>query len=915
MATVLEIQLRAQNQASRELLKLRGTVGQLNKVIAEQRNSLIGANAEEQKSIRAHIQANQALKAHIRTIQDEVQLRKSRAAQVAREARQEEQSLRRLSIARRDAIQAITAGLAPVAQQLRRVTANVIGIAASFETYQATLQAATGDTKEANRILAELLAVTVDLVGIDTGDLVNFTGRLIAAGAGADEALTAVKGLTEATAEQGKSSASTRLQLNQYAQALTSGRILAQDMNTIIREQPRFFEAASIAVGETVESLDEFREAAERTGNVRQVILDLGAAFDQISTGADLDTLNAQLEVLEDNTANLARELGEHLLPAAVAIVKGINDLIQDFIALDDRIQKAIAFSGALAAVLTTLLTIIGSLTIALGALSAAVKTLIGTSALGGLSKILPAITSGLSKLVTVGGLATTAVITLSEAWRQIYDDFQSGGSLFEDGIPLEQIHRLGDTSDELELIKSRLAEIRQEYARFNSEGNAEAVAQLSQEYQTLLERLQSLRQQSQSVAILPTIEVQAKSLAEQIVVVDFEIRKLEQSLAQATAPEQILSNSVKIQRALEKEADLFRERAEKIKDADERQVELTRIGLQLELDKARIQDQAGKAIIKVNNEINKSYQEQLKTLQDLGHEASRRQRAIGRYFGQSIANLRGQAHEGRLAAEAMAEFQRNVDLLNASLERSIETRRQIAEQRREEASIARLESGESDRAQREEDAFSDIIPGGPTPLDNLRQKSAQEGSDFILELYRKQSEELEKELEGQYRSYQRFGNRVSSVLASSLGDLLRGQEINLKEILISFIQTYTRIILQETFRAQIQKRIDDEVTNHKLANLERLESANQGSVANLLRSNGYGSGLSGIGSIVSLVNPAAGTAISIAGSIVSALGNNNAPNAPSSARPIVLEMDSKEVARTLINGESEGRYRLSTGR
>ncbi|MCY4584297.1 MAG: hypothetical protein OXE50_16110, partial [Chloroflexi bacterium] len=587
-------------------------------------------------------------------------------------------------------------------------------------------------------------------------------------------------------------------------------------------------------------------------------------------------------------------------------IVKQINEWIQEFQDLDDRAQSAIAWAAALSAGLTTLLAVLGSVTIALGALTAAVNTLAGTA----LPRILASITKGFSALATTGGLAATAIVTIAEAWRQIFDDFQRQGSLFEDGIPLEQIHRLGDTSDELELIKLRLAELRQEYARFNSEGNAEAVAQIGQEYQTLLERLQALQQQSQSISIpipiLPTAEVQAKSLAEQIVVVDFEIRKLEQTLSRATAPEQVLSNSIKLQEALEKEAELLRERAKSIEDSDQRQAELTRIGLQLEVDKARTQDRAGKAIIKINNEVDRSYQKQLKSLQDIRYEAGRRQRAIGQYFGQSIANLREQAHEGRLAAEAALQFQKNVDLLNSALERSIETRRQIAKQRREDAAIDRLESGKSDRARREQDAFSDIIPGEPTPLDKLQQQAAQEGSDFIIQLYRKQSEELEKELKDQYRSYERFGDLISS----SLGNLLR--ETNLNEILISFIQTYTKIILQENIRAQIQKRIDDEVTDHKLANLARLEAANQTSVVNLLRSSGYVSGVSGIGSVVSLFNPAAGSAVSAAGAIINALQSDNAPNAPKApVRSVVLELDSKEVARTLINGEAEGKYRL----
>ena len=56
MPAEASIRFRAESQqARREIQTLRGTLAQLNKTLAEQRNQLIGATAEEQKNIRACI--------------------------------------------------------------------------------------------------------------------------------------------------------------------------------------------------------------------------------------------------------------------------------------------------------------------------------------------------------------------------------------------------------------------------------------------------------------------------------------------------------------------------------------------------------------------------------------------------------------------------------------------------------------------------------------------------------------------------------------------------------------------------------------------------------------------------------------------------------------------------------------------
>ena len=237
MPAEASIRFRAESQqARREIQTLRGTLAQLNKTLAEQRNQLIGATAEEQKNIRAHIAANNALKTTIRSQIEQTNLRKQAIAQTQREAKErerlaqqqvreaqrvgkaQEQAARRASAAQSALIADLTIGARVVYRELSRLTTGFVGAAANMETFRNSVQAVTGDATETNRILADLLQLTVELVGIDTGTLISYAGRLMASGLSAEEAITAIRGVTERIAEQGKAASVTARVMEQLIQ-------------------------------------------------------------------------------------------------------------------------------------------------------------------------------------------------------------------------------------------------------------------------------------------------------------------------------------------------------------------------------------------------------------------------------------------------------------------------------------------------------------------------------------------------------------------------------------------------------------------------------------------------------------------------------------------------------------------------
>lgn len=195
-----------------------------------------------------------------------------------------------------------------------RITTSSIGAAAGLETYRATLQAVTRDAQVTEQVLGDLLKLTVDLVGIDTQDLIAYSARLQAAGLSAEQAAGAIEGVTKRVAEQGKSAAVTVRALEQFAQAINTDIISYRDFIPILRQVPTLYDDFSDSLGVTITSLDDLRAASEAVGGPRAAIIQTLQHMSQVARGADLNTLNAQLDIFHDSSRVLAAEIGSHLI-------------------------------------------------------------------------------------------------------------------------------------------------------------------------------------------------------------------------------------------------------------------------------------------------------------------------------------------------------------------------------------------------------------------------------------------------------------------------------------------------------------------------------------------------------------------------------------------------------------------------
>ncbi len=212
-------------------------------------------------------------------------------------------------------------------------TAGNVKAAAEVQKYASTLNIVSGNSATAKRVLDSLLDVTVELAAIDTPGLIQFSARLQHAGFTAQQAENSIVGVTKRMEEQGKGAGITNRVLEQFSQAINADLISMQDFRPILREYPGLYKDFSTALGTTITDMDSLRAAADQAGGATKAI---AIALEHVSTvaqGAELDTINRQLDEFKDRIFNLQRALGDVLLPNLVQLLKIGNrflDLLQN---------------------------------------------------------------------------------------------------------------------------------------------------------------------------------------------------------------------------------------------------------------------------------------------------------------------------------------------------------------------------------------------------------------------------------------------------------------------------------------------------------------------------------------------------------------------------------------------------------
>ena len=267
---------------------------------------------------------------------------KQQASEINRSRRQIEVGLLELFFT----LHSLSKPISDITNALAAFTAQNVRAAAEVQKYASTLNIVSGNSATAKRVLDSLLDVTVELAAIDTPGLIQFSSRLQHADFTAQQAENAIVAVTRRMEEQGKGAAITNRVLEQFAQAINADLISMQDFRPILREYPGLYKDFSAALGTTITDMDSLRAAADQAGGATQAI---AIALDYVSTvaqGAELDTINRQLDEFKDRIFNLQRALGDVLLPNLVQLLKSGNRLLE---LLQDMGETARVFTQVLA--------------------------------------------------------------------------------------------------------------------------------------------------------------------------------------------------------------------------------------------------------------------------------------------------------------------------------------------------------------------------------------------------------------------------------------------------------------------------------------------------------------------------------------------------------------------------------------
>ena len=110
----------------------------------------------------------------------------------------------------------------------------------------------------------------------------------------------------------------------------------------------------------------------------------------------------------------------------------------------------------------------------------------------------------------------------------------------------------------------------------------------------------------------------------------------------------------------------------------------------------------------------------------------------------------------------------------------------------------------------------------GQQTIISIRQDALEQGSQFLNGILRDEQRDIQRSINAQARQYRQFANLVSNTFL----DLVTGRARNFESVATTFIQQSLRIVARAFIEHQIRLRLDDTLTAHKIANIQKVNAA-----------------------------------------------------------------------------------------
>ena len=737
-------------------------------------------------------------------------------------------------------------GIAAAAREVFEFGVASVQAAGRMEGLRRGLQAIEGSDADARlRDFNEI----AKLPGLNTPQIIRYSNSLRSAGATTTEVDAIITTFGQSIVGLGGNAVDTSRAMLQLTQAFGENKISQENFSTIKELIPSFNRFAK-EVYNTDGSMDALNQTFKASGQtLGQFLLPVLAKLRQEIPAAPVDSYARSIDALSEEFEQFKIAIGTELLPIVASTARGLASLfdtmtkgvqvVSDFFDIVDERHNALLNASDSAREFAARLAEINTATGQTEAVDARISTL---------QRLTTALRIEQSEL----SHSSNEYLEYAKRIRDAANEIDFLRSLQQASAGTGDVANEGLINQRTQALEKAQAEV-QRYEQALARAREEAVGQTNPAIQQLERRLEA--QRTTAATLTREIELLKNGFQDIAPTVN-------------TAAGAVVNYSLAIAK--------LRAEAEDAQDTQDFQAAITASNAYYDARIAKAQqalaaETAGtEAYNTLETQIFELRRQRLQTAQRLETE---RQNSITQLAQQRIdaANaVRDAEVEGfNAATQAATEFQRHIaaiprlssadaqygnftSQLRQDFEDTEQQGRSLLSVMRE---IVRLSLGSTDldlearipdpgvRQQQIDDRIAAEARGAQT-LTDIRQDALEQGTQFLNTVLRREERDIQRSINASARQYRQFANLVSNTFL----DLATGRAQRFETVATAFIQQSLRIVARAFIEHQLRLRLDDTLTAHKIANIQKVNAVQQAAGAGGLGNLAGLENLSGLG-------------------------------------------------------------------
>lgn len=774
-------------------------------------------------------------------------------------------------------------GAAIAAREIFEFGAASVRAAGQMEGLQRALEAIEGEN--ATQRLRDFNEIA-KLPGLNTPQIIRYSNSLRAAGATAAEVDALITTFGQSIVGLGGNANDTSRAMLQLTQAFGENKISQENFSTIKELIPSFNRLAK-EVYDTDGSMDALNKRFKDSGQtLGQFLLPILARLREEIPAAPVDSYARSIDALGEEFQQFKIAIGTELLPVVSATARGLASLfdtmtkgvqvVGDFFDVVDEQHQTLLNASESAREFSIRLADINKAAGQQEAVGARIQTLY---------RLRAALRTEQSEL----SRSSQEYLQYAERIRTVNNELDT----------LRNIQGTSQTNTRPQLIQQRTEALERENAEIQRYtqllANARAVA--VGDTNPAIQQLERSLERSRATAASLTREIELlKNGFQDLVPAEettqatanhaLELEKLKataedtrSSLSASETNQQVIpnfqaalaaSNAYYAERIRQAETALAKEK-EGTDAFNALQVQIFQLGRQqvaaqrtLETERTNILRTSTQERVHIEQNANNEVITGILSVVRAGREALQARIEFARQIAAIPRASSADAQYGRFTAQLREDFQ-ETERQGQSL---LDVMRQIASFTTARFDLdARIPDPDLQETQIDERIAAEAR--GQQTLNAIRQDAYQQGLQFIRNLRQQENREVQSELREQQRYYRQFANTVSGLFTG----IVTGRISGFEDIARQFIAQSLRIVARAFIEFQVQKNLDDTLTASKIANIQKVNAAQQaGGLAGNLP--GFAN-LPGIGNIGGNLLSGGAGALGVAGLLFPEESNN----------------------------------------